>query len=345
MSLKDSFFFRPTLLVRAPAKPISDFSADGLIEILANADFQNAVFIASPDLHKALSGHNFDFEKLSPALKTSAFKYYNRMSCRPTPFGTFASVGKLNWDARGYELLREAELRELTLAEPNCDEADFGAPDQADLIFLNPSLFSLGSHYRYTARKYNRATGRSVFRIMDVPENRVLSRLVKMLEKPLTYRSALNFLAKLLHPDQAVELLSSLLKAQLLYHSRMPTLTRAEFGKLENPNIKGARGYTVAFHEQRGSLNQSIQSDVLAALEMLEKLTPVVPPSRLTDFAGKFLARFEDQCIPLLTALDPQAGISYLGNELSAGSSGKPANHSSIEANASILKSWTPLNA
>ncbi|GAB3638885.1 lantibiotic dehydratase [Hymenobacter arcticus] len=59
------------------------------------------------------------------------------------------------------------------------------------------------------------------------------------------------------------------------------------------------------------TLAQEHQPALLAALRVLAHLTPPSRPARLVQFAEQFAARYEEQEVPLLVALDSESGISY----------------------------------
>jgi len=59
------------------------------------------------------------------------------------------------------------------------------------------------------------------------------------------------------------------------------------------------------------SLEQNIVEDVLEAMEVLNKLTPRGGANTLTQFRDAFFDRYETKEIPLLQALDTEAGIGY----------------------------------
>ena len=59
------------------------------------------------------------------------------------------------------------------------------------------------------------------------------------------------------------------------------------------------------------TLAQAHQPALGAALRVLAHLTPPSRPARLARFAEQFAARYEEQEVPLLVALDSESGISY----------------------------------
>ena len=79
-------------------------------------------------------------------------------------------------------------------------------------------------------------------------------------------------------------------------------------------NIKSA--FYVGYEKNSSSqLSLKYQNDIKDALFCLDRLTPSSQSKSLNNFKNKFRAKFEDQEIPLLQALDREAGIGYEGLE------------------------------
>jgi thiopeptide-type bacteriocin biosynthesis protein len=76
--------------------------------------------------------------------------------------------------------------------------------------------------------------------------------------------------------------------------------------------------YVAYQRESDSAVDKKYQDDLRQALYCLNKLNIDAPSKSLTDFAGRFSARYEAQEIPLLQAMDHEAGIGYqgLGNNL-----------------------------
>ena len=88
-----NFSFLKKAILRTPLKPIdTDITVDKISEILLDPQIKEALFIASPSVHKIIE----DRGELSEKLVHTLYKYYSRFSNRCTPFGLFASVGVLD---------------------------------------------------------------------------------------------------------------------------------------------------------------------------------------------------------------------------------------------------------
>jgi hypothetical protein len=303
------YSFYPKLLIRTPAKPFSNFSPESLSRVLLDKDFQQALFMASPDLYIELKKHGFAYELLAVEHRMAAYKYYNRMSYRATPFGAFASVSLLNWEVHDKPMLRDTE--QLLITFPNFGGADpIGAWTEETLIYVNPSIYKLGSQFRYLFRQCSSGEERSTFKLMKVYKSRLLAKLLKFLEQPSNYKAVLNFLREGLQQEDGPALIATLIKAQVLYHSALPHITGSFLQKTIDPTANNQKSYSIAFHKQRGSLSVSFQDDILEGLKVLGRLA-LDQEGALSNFAKKFMKRFETAEIPLLLALDPQYGISY----------------------------------
>ena len=67
--------------------------------------------------------------------------------------------------------------------------------------------------------------------------------------------------------------------------------------------------------ETKSSIDHKYQDYIREGLNCLKTISSDATPKALTDFKGKFKARFEDQEVPLLQALDRESGIGYEGLE------------------------------
>jgi thiopeptide-type bacteriocin biosynthesis protein len=81
--------------------------------------------------------------------------------------------------------------------------------------------------------------------------------------------------------------------------------------------------FYVGYEKKTNSLlNIKYQQYIKEGLNCLDRLTHDTNPKSLTNFKNRFITRFENQEIPLLVALDREAGVGYEGLESNLISSG-----------------------
>jgi thiopeptide-type bacteriocin biosynthesis protein len=336
-----NYTFYPLLIVRTPAKAYSDFDTDCLASLLLKPDFQYALSLASPDLFDALQNLSFDFTKLSQKLQLAVYRYYNRMSFRPTPFGAFASVGTAEWSDNGQQLVREETAKLMTFR--NFGEAlALNSNKEKDLIHINKSIYRVGDQLRFIFRQVHEGK-RASFRLMSIPRSKPLIALVKKVEVPADSSEITEFLDKSLFQTDSAKLLRKLIGAQVLLQSE-PRVTGSFTALTETQEQSSGQTYTLAFHNQRGSLPARYQNDLKEALHALDILAPV-EENGLQEFKVKFSRKYETAEVPLLKALDPQLGVGYLEFESKPFQEPKELDTSeNLEGKASMA-AWSAISA
>ncbi|WP_158534858.1 lantibiotic dehydratase [Mucilaginibacter hurinus] len=152
-------------------------------QILADPLFRAAIFIASPIFYQKISKNKFDIARLSAKEKLTLWKYMNRATYRPTPFGLFASISSCYWST-------------LTDIRPADDGGLWAhiAPDQRftrlagekllnvmqnQLLYeANPTLYLLQRNYRFIRTEINQEQKR-IYRLQSVRASSVIRDLFK----------------------------------------------------------------------------------------------------------------------------------------------------------------------
>ena len=103
--------------------------------------------------------------------------------------------------------------------------------------------------------------------------------------------------------------------------------------------------FYVGYEKKTNSLlNIKYQQYIKEGLNCLDRLTFDIKPKSLANFKNRFTTRFENQEIPLLVALDREAGVGYEGLESNLISSGLLNGiHLDIQSN-NLNFSWTPIH-
>ena len=165
---KISYRFFSSFIIRTPVYPIDFYQnltkglsieSDEIKEILKDTSINEALFLASPELHaeikKWITQEDYPIDK-SHKIKLSVLKYLVRMSTRCTPFGLFAACGAgklsnetaLNFDKeKNFHRKTRFDMQFLT----NLASELTANPSIQSLLhfYPNTTLYQLGDYYRY----------------------------------------------------------------------------------------------------------------------------------------------------------------------------------------------------
>lgn len=116
-------------------------------------------------------------------------------------------------------------------------------------------------------------------------------------------------------PNERIQAASrKLLRAHVIeeqYFSSLKAALRADLPQGSREHVKDELSVILHRFSTGEVLNSSIQFQLASAIDALTVLVPDVKNTAMQAFARRFNNDFEGQCIPLLAALDPEAGIGY----------------------------------
>ncbi|WP_430905410.1 lantibiotic dehydratase family protein [Maribacter sp. 2-571] len=237
----------PNYLLRTPLLPINflkdltsetNICEDKLKKICEDPIISEALFLASPDLHKEI--HKWLNNKLTELkdvikLKQSVLKYLIRMSSRCTPFGLFAgcSVGQITEHTK-IELKEVTQNKRYTKLDMNFlvalsqDLVSIPRVKEQILFFPNTSVYKIGDQLRYV--EYNYLNGKRMHRISAVNNSFYLDKVLEIAEEG----ALLNTLASSIVEDgisfeEAKDFINELVENQLLISDLEPSLSGPEF--------------------------------------------------------------------------------------------------------------------
>jgi hypothetical protein len=349
-----------------------NISEEQLLEVCKNPVVDEALFLASPDLHAQLharlEGKLTDKKKVR-RLHYGLMRYVLRMSTRPTPFGLFAGFNVGNWDEETrVELPPQEKYSRHTRLDMNylCALAqELGKhPVIKEKIkwYPNSSVYPVGNQLRYVEYRY-REGARRTHHIVAVDHSEYLQQVLDTASKG----AYLNDLAGLLvdeeiTKEEAREFIEELVSSQLLVNELEPAITGPEFldqilAVLEKvdgiddvrKNIihiknllaevdRSKIGTTVSYYHRIAEdlkplnttfelkflfqtdmvkpvghcvVDESVAQDLLEGMEAINRLSRRPSATTLTQFRDAFFERWETKEIPLLQALDTEAGIGY----------------------------------
>jgi hypothetical protein len=151
---------------RTPLLPLHDFTALGvevetvrgkIRELLARKEIQDAIFIASPDLHASLAvWHEQPDSAHGRQIERALIRYVSRMAGRATPFGAFSGISVGTWsDETRVEVEAVASHHRHTRLDHDYLSALCGAlradPQlRQEVTFVpNSTLYAAGRRIRY----------------------------------------------------------------------------------------------------------------------------------------------------------------------------------------------------
>jgi thiopeptide-type bacteriocin biosynthesis protein len=388
--MKKLYTFHPQVVLRTPARPFElTFTAETIADALHDAEFMEAIYLASPILHaecgKWQRGELTDSRKVE-RLRSTLTRYYVRFMSRCTPFGLFAGCSVLDWGPPSQLEIRPSQHGRHTRLDMHylCALAQHLAvrPDVQPGLrhWPNTSLYYLGGTIRYIERQYDAASN-CTHQISALDASEALTQVLALAQQGPTLPE---LAAALLAPaddasdapeaEEVSEFLAALVAAQVLVSELEPTVTGDEFfqhllavlsrlatsapptselpalvetlifvqqalAELDEHNSNPVNSYerielllaplgvpveagrlfqTDAHHGLGNSLatapatlSTNLQGPLLEALTVLAYLAPPTVNPRLTSYTERFQARYQDQEVPLLEALDTESGVPY----------------------------------
>lgn len=320
-----------------------------------------AIYLASPDLHEALekltNENKGDIHKMSITL----YKYLSRMSTRCTPYGLFAgcSTGCIGEQtAIDYDksvLSKQARLDMLYI----CDltEAALTNNDirENSRYIANSSIYLIGDTYRYI--EYQVENSKRNYRLSSLKKSPYLEHALQTAGNYIRYNDLIHSLHAFdaeLTKEEIAGFIDQLIYNQILVSELEPAITgQVHFDALahlqahiNNPEISKLLGQLQTLLQQGGvshfrqaqqllneqlgqvsskdliqtdlffqhdinTLGRSAVETITSQLAVLFRFATANHSPELDHFKNSFIERFEEQEVPLVLALDAEAGIGY----------------------------------
>jgi len=231
------FLFRTPLFSFDKLKKVSREKGE-FTEILKNKYFQEAVFIASPELHKELLKYlegKLTDKKESERLFDSLERYFSRMSTRCTPFGLFAgcSVGTISNNEATTVILEDSIQRHTRLDMyylcTLSQELSKIAEIKNNLTYYpNTTIYPVGNKLRYIEYEYSKKRRRH--KISAVQQSSLLKKILKIAENGVKIAELSNYLITQDIPQEdALDFINELIDSQLLVSELSPSVTGDDF--------------------------------------------------------------------------------------------------------------------
>lgn len=331
------YSIRPELFLRAPFYSFRTYDPGKLPGVLQDDYFREAIRLASPVFYRVLENRSFEPARLSEKERHTLHKYYNRMCFRPTPFGSFASFTLCGWgDGSPLRLAGPGDglLHMLPDLPDSAGAFRPGAAAEEDtLLIANPTLYRLGSALRFVRTEAGEK-GRYRFGIDQADAVRFNLQLLKQLDQgPVRAERMRTWIAERAGctAEEAGDYLRFLVEEQVLYTPEQGYVTGAPDGpdperSTRAPGRPELAGKTVYAALERpafgGGPGEADREELLRVTGILARLSAGRQAEDLERFIRDFKKRFDLQKVPLLLALDPDAGIPYGQTAQSANDSG-----------------------
>lgn len=228
----NTFNFTDSLVLRSPTYQYTglNYDSENLMELFSCPQFKEAIFLASPSLHKKLikflNGEIPTNEQ--PNLIVSLVKYHIRMSTRCTPFGLFSGCSTLKWDNISNISFTDTSLKEsrldmnITIQFINSCLTDRHIR-KLDTYYPNSSLRLLGTKYQYIETFYK--NGIRKHRLCSIVSNKFLNGIISLAEDGVSLIEVINTLIEQgVYYRNAYKYALELINAQVLVSSLSPTI-------------------------------------------------------------------------------------------------------------------------
>ncbi|ANF50069.1 hypothetical protein A0O34_05895 [Chryseobacterium glaciei] len=325
--VRTPLFSYQTFINRLNKEDISDMELRG---IYSDVFFQEAVYLASPDLYNELrkwfSREKEYSEKEQYRLKKTLLKYFSRISSRCTPFGLFAgvSLGTFNKDISifsegkdvGVKMIRHTTLDMHFLVLLSQHFATIPEVKEKLLFFPSTSIYKVSNKLRYIEYEY--VNGRREY----ITSTALLS---KELEKALHFSNQGKTISQIsdilvnqdITKDEAKEYVEELIENQLLISELEPHVSGVDFlsiliSLLKNKEITKEYSTLITIQKKLDELDENISNDTQLYLEIEELIK-----SFQIKYEGKFLFQtdlyYKNKIeLPLRWRKELKTGISLL---------------------------------
>lgn len=249
-----------------------------LKEICINPIFQEAIYLASPNLYDELAKW-IHSEKENQKLKQTLLKYYSRMSTRCTPFGLFSSVGLGSFDKPRMEIPVSEKIRDTKLDMHflvSLAQHFVQLPEIRNklLFFPNNSIYKVGSRIRYIEYQYSE--GKREYIISSAPLSEELQQILNFSKEGKSIRQIAEILIdEKIIQDEALEFVEELIDNQVLISELEPNVSGNDFldtiiAVLNRIEVKNEAEILISLKNKLDELDQNINNPISRYAEIEE---------------------------------------------------------------------------
>jgi len=255
-----------------------------------------------------------DLKHLPQKVYFTIWKYFNRAKYRSTPYGTFASFSFLENGIKpddGKIVINEEQIVHRFIDWPYRNELHF---DFAEIVAQNGLLFANSSYYLTTDSIRYIACTNGVFELAEIEHDGFVKQVLDACIEPVHVSGLVEKLA--LDEEGKINLLALLQdmhSLQLIFTDRDPNIIGQDyFERVGITTSVDKPQYLIAERKTlNGTLNEKLLRSIPGLIESLSKILPSDERDALKNFITRFKRKFDQQEVPLLTALDPEMGVGY----------------------------------
>jgi len=296
-----------------------------LKEICTDPIFQEAIYLASPNLHDELTKWIHSEKEFSQKeyqkLKQALLKYYSRISTRCTPFGLFSFVHLGNFDNEkaiddNLNNIRDTKLDMHFLVSLAKSFEKIPKLKNQLRFFSNNSIYQIRDNIRYVEYEYN--SGKRNYFISSAPFSDELQRVLEFSEEGKTITQIVKILInEEITENEAIEFVDELIENQVLVSEIEPNVSGKDFldtliAVLNRINAKGETEILLSIKTKLNKIDQQLGNSVLLYSEIEDLIK-----SFEINYEKKFLFQTDLYSVDFFT-LSPnwkrklKEGISFL---------------------------------
>jgi thiopeptide-type bacteriocin biosynthesis protein len=327
------------VLARTPAFSVDASFSDHWEEL------KDKILESSPTFYPLISSLSpEELGKADEKIQYTVWKYWNRAKYRATPFGSFAAFSLLPLKEECESPVLSENMQVHSFIDWPEKDTVLKKVEPSTEVVLNSSSYRMSQEVRFIVFMEGQFTLSS----MEVFEELELilgwtKQKISLVDVCQKMQQQAN-----LHPKSTLSLLIQLIDMQLLISDQQPNITGLDYFTRINHKKQSPISYTLS---ERRLIQGGVNSDSISAIpdliNFLNAHLPHSPSPSIEDFRNQFLAKFEQQEVPLSIALDPELGINY-GNLIHASETGELISklHALIQPTESIESlSYTPFHA
>ncbi len=251
--------------------------------------------------------------QLNDKTQFTIWKYFNRAKYRSTPFGSFAAITilPLTFENDSVSIQKQMDKNhyiDWSHKEQHLDNLKHFL-DVTTVLLSNASIYFTGDEIRYIRINEN---NHELAAVNAIPE--LIAILITCKSK-----TTCNVIYELMqvsfemNTNETIDLLSQLIKMQLLSTEKFPNITGVDyFERLGINTPKSVGDYIIAKRKHiKGSFNGDYIKHLPKLVSFLNVHLTRYENGDLNLFKQLFIKRFENQEISLAVIMDPEIGIGY----------------------------------